>query len=309
MTISDRKEKAMFNIFDFIDSPDIREMHKNTVFAPSEQAVIIYHNLSQSVEDKILALKFLVNNFSEEEFHSERIAQFRHKSYKNTSLRKIVNNIADTWKKALDLRYNNDGTVFLAEISNPDNTSCTQKYFSDYDSAFKFICSHKSLTPQRIEITRTPVNMDFQDYASFFFTKDFILYSMDIYPGDDYFYNFAISIPIPFKAGDILKVDYPFQNTIYGVIHDENLISKNKYNDNMNKRLEIYDRKNNRFGSHNINSLHLQKVSPEELPSEHNYLKLMSDIIRQKLDPMDFISYYSKGRMDQFADSYNYLWD
>lgn len=306
----------MFNILDFIDSPDIRELNKNTVFSPSEQAVIIYHSYERSAEDKISALRFLADNFSEDEFQTERITQFRRKFYYYNNLRNIVSDIADTWQNALNLRYDNNGVVFLAEISDSDHNTIAKKYFSDYSSAFEFISANKTDAPGFIEITRTPVNMDFHGYASYSFSKDMVLYEVDPYEGDyqiplsEYFMDFTIQMPLPFRTGDILKVVHPYSEPVYGVLdstYDEKL--KRNPDADMHLRLEKYVRDEDFFSWSHVNYLHLQKVSPDELQPEHNYLKLMSDLRRNKLDFMDFLSLYSNGEMDKVADTYDYMWE
>lgn len=63
----------MFNILDFIDSPDIREYNKNTRFTPAEQAILIGQSEETTVEEKLSAWQELVDVYSTEEFQVESI--------------------------------------------------------------------------------------------------------------------------------------------------------------------------------------------------------------------------------------------
>lgn len=51
------------NILDFIDSPDIREFHKNTTFAPEEQAVLVVNSETHTIEEKMAALEYLLEAY------------------------------------------------------------------------------------------------------------------------------------------------------------------------------------------------------------------------------------------------------
>ena len=57
----------MLNILDYIDSKDIREYNRNTKFTPFEKAYLIY-NCKRPLEEKISALKELLNTYTEEDF-------------------------------------------------------------------------------------------------------------------------------------------------------------------------------------------------------------------------------------------------
>ena len=49
-----------FNILDFIDSEDIREHNKETLFSPTQKAFLIRHSQKQSIENKIKAMESLL---------------------------------------------------------------------------------------------------------------------------------------------------------------------------------------------------------------------------------------------------------
>lgn len=51
------------NILDFIDSQDIQEFHKNTTFAPEEQAVLVVNSETHTIEEKMAALEYLLEAY------------------------------------------------------------------------------------------------------------------------------------------------------------------------------------------------------------------------------------------------------
>lgn len=300
----------MMNILDFIDSPDIREHNINTIFTPSEQAVIIYNSYKKSVEEKISALRFLVNNYNEDEFQQECINELQCEDISTINFRDIVSDTANTWQNALNLRYDNNEAVFLVEITNRYTNNEIKKYFSDYNSAYNFITIIPKSIYDCIEIIRIPMNAAYQGYTFYLFNAEMLMYDVQPYfedfenPESESFSKFSIKMPLPFKTGDILKAVRPSMECVYGVLdhtYDGNT-------DNIYLRLEKYIYDNKLFTWERVNYFRLQKVSPEELPQKQNYLKLLSDIRRGKLDCMEFMSIYSLGLTDSFIDSYEYIW-
>lgn len=63
----------MYDLLQFIDSQDIREYNKDTCFTPAEWAVLISKSLKRTVEEKIDALQYLVDHYTDSEFKEETI--------------------------------------------------------------------------------------------------------------------------------------------------------------------------------------------------------------------------------------------
>ena len=53
----------MFNVLDFIDSKSIRDYNKDTEFSPAEQAILISKSRKTTVEEKVNALKELLQAY------------------------------------------------------------------------------------------------------------------------------------------------------------------------------------------------------------------------------------------------------
>ena len=56
------------NILDFIDSEDIREYNKDTLFSPTQKALLIGHSKKQTIEKKIKAMDRLLLEYLDWDF-------------------------------------------------------------------------------------------------------------------------------------------------------------------------------------------------------------------------------------------------
>ncbi len=56
-------------VLEFIDSPDVREFHKNTVFTPAQKVVLVMRSGKKTVDEKIEMLEYLLETYSETEFN------------------------------------------------------------------------------------------------------------------------------------------------------------------------------------------------------------------------------------------------
>ena len=103
----------MFDILDFIDSPDIREYHKNTYFTPAE-AVLITMSERRTLEEKEVALQELADTYREVEFHTESVWTNRHSE--QASFRHIVLDTIKRWNGLLEERSDAENVVYTARV-------------------------------------------------------------------------------------------------------------------------------------------------------------------------------------------------
>lgn len=97
----------MLNILDYIDSKDIREYNLNTKFTPFEKAYLIY-NCKKPLEEKISALKELLNTHTEEDFgeiNKENRFIFDYDKNIKRSRKSAVENTVNWYQSLLDKRY------------------------------------------------------------------------------------------------------------------------------------------------------------------------------------------------------------
>lgn len=240
-------KKRMFNILDFIDSPDIREYNKNTEFTPAEQAILITQSCGTTLEEKINALQELVDTYDAEGFQTDSILCSRGDEEKIKFRQIVISEIQD-WKKALEVREDSEHVVFIAcykyteESRYDDNVS----YFSTYKLAYEYLQARKQ------------EDLDDPDYAkeeSFAYIKRMFLDCEASYDDAYYFDNqlrliqvlpavyrgndpevqemgiedFYMHVPLPFKKGDYIKVKNPFWETVYGVMSHDSPTKENDF--------------------------------------------------------------------------------
>lgn len=101
------------NIYDFIDSKDIREHNSKleTPFTVLTQAALIYHSRLKSVEEKLSAWHELLNTATELQF---KFIVPPSRGVINRSNRELVENIVRIYESALDRVDHNENNIFEA---------------------------------------------------------------------------------------------------------------------------------------------------------------------------------------------------
>ena len=92
-------------------------------------------------------------------------------------------------------------------------------------------------------------------------------------------------IPVPFKAGDIVKCVSPYHETYYGVFPYDWEEPKNKYGISMYASLDTYYAKEKLFEiTDDTLVLELSKCKHDELPEDQRILKVISAVRKGELD-------------------------
>lgn len=132
----------MFNILDFIDSPDIREYNKNTLFTPAEQAILIAHSEETTVEEKLAAWQELVDNYSREEFGLDSVRinyRFHAKDFRQV----VIDNI-HIWRELLAATKKKENVVYQAVFGEREHDGDgRENFFSNFDLAYRSIVEDK----------------------------------------------------------------------------------------------------------------------------------------------------------------------
>lgn len=292
----------MYDLLKFIDSPDIREFNKDTVFTPAEQAVLVSMSYKTTVEEKIEALQYLADNYTEEEFHKDSIKCGRASGDDGVRIRDVVLETIRVWKYALDARFHNDNFIYLAEIYEREHWggNSIYSYFSDYDKAYKYLVKTKKYYTDEIErdydepiilygmIRRVRLDADDTwDHEHYLFDHDMRLVSLTNNEdrGDiPYLINeYLAFVPLPFKKGDLVRVESLTRPTYYGVVSHDWERSEDIDCIVMWISLDICNRKSKDLDHTDGTGdcvLSFSLCSYEELPEDEKMLKLISDIRR-----------------------------
>ena len=133
----------MFNILDFLDSPDIREYNRETKFTPAEQAVLVAMSFRKTMDEKISALKELADAYREDEFQKESVETGLY-CMDEIEFRKLVLDTVKWWEWLLEERYHSENMVYMAEFKEKEiRSDGDELFFSTYDKAYEYIMAEK----------------------------------------------------------------------------------------------------------------------------------------------------------------------
>ena len=283
----------MFDIYNFIDSKDIREYNRRiaTKFTPMEQAVLISNSAQTTVEEKLTAWHKLLDMYNEDDFSvigfpveggMYNIDILAESSYYQTFL-----TTENGYENALRLQSNVSNVVFKLYINGLESNECI---FTTYKKAYEYMSNylHDTSSKQKLEICAIPIdNADIGRINHFIFDSKGRL--TEICPdnngrcGLDMVY---IYVPLPFIKGDILR--YVNREDDYLIV---NSTPDRKYfehaRDSSDMCITAYcisydgDSFYNDFDHYNI--FDLEKCTEDDLPTESKYLflKLRESILNK----------------------------
>lgn len=300
------------NILEFIDSPVIREFHKNTVFAPEEQAVLIVNSDKRTIEEKIPALEYLLETYPD--YDAPLYGDGWGKNF-----RELTQNTLKKWKALLAARYKQTGYVYMAELLEKNTAFCHTGYgnlYTDYDKAYDFLQKEKQEYLDDEDDTETyglikriklnpEEDQDAYRHGEYYFNNENKLVRVDGFLDEleevtlwDELENASFFLELPFKAGDIIKVKSLCNPTYYGVFTGRWKRSSYPGAIEMICSLDIYNSDRDLFGyTDNTPILGMSLCKEEDLPEEDVPLKLLRQVYTGELDICSMLMYYGKKEM------------
>lgn len=305
------------NILDFIDSEDIREYNKDTLFSPTQKALLIGHSKKQTIEKKIKAMDRLLLEYLDWDF------PYIDADDKKQSFRKVITEEVKEWKEVLEKRYDNKDAVYIARLSEVEFLSSDDgnpRFFSNYAKAYESLVLAKKKYLDDLdlkdvqtlgEIIRITVDAGNASYGyderHYLFDTDMRL--IDVYRRcheDNRLVNgmdaYRCYIPVPFKAGDIVKCVSPYHETYYGVFPYDWKEPENRYGITMYVSLDTYYAKEKLFEiTDETPVLELSKCRDDELPEEQRTLKVISAVRKGNLDFYTVLNQMSFHKLDDLV--------
>lgn len=305
------------NILDFIDSEDIREYNKDTLFSPTQKALLIGHSKKQTIEKKIKAMDRLLLEYLDWDF------PYIDADDKKQSFRKVITEEVKEWKEVLEKRYDNKEAVYIARLSEVEFLSSDDgnpRFFSNYAKAYESLVLAKKKYLDDLdlkdvqtlgEIIRITVDAGNASYGyderHYLFDTDMRL--IDVYRKcheDNCLVNgmdaYRCYIPVPFKAGDIVKCVSPYHETYYGVFPYDWKEPENRYGITMYVSLDTYYAKEKLFEiTDETPVLELSKCRDDELPEEQRTLKVISAVRKGNLDFYTVLNQMSFHKLDDLV--------
>lgn len=239
----------MFNIFEFIDSKDIREYHekKHTRFSYDEMAVLVNESRFKNIHDKMKALSELISYLSDD-YNKSTISTSL--LYSNHSFKKTVANTIDLYKKALNCL--NIVGIYTVKIYDRYNRISYEyeNIFTEYKYAIEFLTKCFAdinitnpdhvyayifrMSPNYMNFDRPPITA--------YYMVDANLNIFDVsmqgvaYPTLN---DYSIWIDLPFKSGDIVENIYGKEKYVYDSWEPYTFDGGLLYNKDMN--LQLYN--------------------------------------------------------------------
>ena len=314
-----RNKGSMYNFLEFIDSPDIRNFNKDTLFTPAEQAVLIAKSRKRTVEEKIDALQYLADRYSEEEFQKDvcKVGNY----YEKTAgkFRDCIIKTITVWKEILQDRNKSDGYVYAAHINEKDfvrDELSEYCFFFSYEKAFEFIQREKKSYLDDEDLKRVEtfgkiyrLKVDevygrYNPYDEFFFDSDMRLVDIWRYPPvtrDTELEEYNVFVPLPFEVGDIVKVHSSLWADYYGVISHNRSYRTSLLT--MLTSIDVYDEKSGKFDyTDDTDILEMEFCTEEELPEDQKVLKVIRDIRKGDMDFYTLLYSYGQNELDRLID-------
>lgn len=301
----------MFNILDFIDSPDIREFNKNTQFTPAEQVILITRSCGTTLDEKISALQEIVDNNTEETYQTDSI-KIGWSCYDECNFSKMISKTLEIWKNILTKCKEAKNVVYILhfeekEYCKPPYEGYSLNYYSTYDLAYQAMLKEKQKYLED-EDTETFAGIRClyidspDDYDEFLFDNDLRL--IKVYLSNHIKEEYGLideieetcymHVPLPFKKGDLIKVYNPFYPTQYGVrsydsiTKDKNIHFINDSGDgsDMITSIDVYnERYIHKFHyTDDTPILDMQLCKEEDLPEGEKMLLDMREVILGELN-------------------------
>ena len=231
----------VMDYIDFIDSKDIRDFNRETLFSPAELAILVITSMHTSVDMKIKALNNLIDVYGTELDDVSRMSNggcnaLDDKTGFYCEIRKYVDNL----EKAISEKGRTwfEKPLYIASLMEVDFNQRfsspwdDEVYFETYDDAYLYLKQQKEeyLTDEDLKSVKTSARIKVVELSSpdrqydsglFMFDNEMELCYICLPCGVQQFSideAFYIHVPSPFKEGTVVKWNSVFYKPMYGVI-------------------------------------------------------------------------------------------
>lgn len=237
---------GIYNILDFMDSPDVRDYHKNTEFTPAQQAVLIARSEKATVEEKIKALESILRKYTVHELKSDTVHDSCGRKTESHRFQQVLIKNIEIWEEILQLGEKDTGAVYAAQLVEKDDFRSERilygfRFYSCCKNAYQHLLeekqnyikdSHLTNVETFGEIYRIPLDDTERDYTDsdiFKFDNDMrlvrVLGSSKRCSIEDesvgLLEEYGFYIPLPFQKGDKVKAESPFYQTQTGIFSND----------------------------------------------------------------------------------------
>ena len=308
----------MHNFLEFIDSPDIREYNHDTEFTPAQLAVLVSRSQKKTIEEKIEALEYLVAYYPAKTFSGIVLEYDEGEQETGNSIKEMVVRTIEEWKKILADRFMDHAYIYAAILNEKDHIQydlLDYHFFSNYEKAYEELMSQKQyyLMDEDLrnvelcgEILRIKLDHHSENFRTdcdrYWFDNELKMIQISGASrviGDDMegtgsiITDYIFYLPLPFREGDIVKVESPFHETFYGVFPKDWEKPERSSLLRMQVSLEQYDAKDKSFWYTDDTEILELSLCTEGLPEKEKVLKTISDVRKGKLDFFNLLHRYN----------------
>lgn len=308
----------MYDFLEFIDSPDIREYNHDTEFTAAQLAVLVSRSQKKTIEEKIEALEYLVAYYPAETFSGIVPEYDEGEQETGNSIKEMVVRTIEEWKKILADRFMDHGYIYAAILNEKDHIQydlLDYHFFSNYEKAYEELISQKQyyLVDEDLrnvelcgEILRIKLDHHSENFRTdcdrYWFDNELKMIQISGESrviGDDMegtgsiITDYIFYMPLPFREGDIVKVESPFHETFYGVFPKDWEKPERSSFLRMQVSLDQYDAKDKSFWYTDDTEILELSLCTEGLPEKEKVLKTISDVRKGKLDFFNLLYRYN----------------
>lgn len=220
------------NILRFIDSQTIRDHVKEDTFTAGEWAVLISKS-SQSIDEKIEALRKIAMYYGDKRYCPKPDCPAKECIKRNILLSDLIGRTIEFWKRILDKRDDAENVIFAAmhiEEGHDRDSVMSYRYFTNYGAAYRYIKEEKQryLDDEHLKEVVTygkilRISLDNYDKCvteRYYFDGNLELNRVSAEDAPSWsdasetiLTNCFVYVPLPFKEGDKVKVDYGCEGT------------------------------------------------------------------------------------------------
>ncbi len=285
---------------------------------------MVSRSMKRSVEEKIEALQYLANRYTADEFKEETIWPLYGDERDLSSFREVVIETVRIWKEALEARFETEGTVFETSLCEQECSGQRKncQYFSSYEKAWEYLLKEKQeyLDDEDLKYVKTFASIERiklddtegSDGKSYLFDNEMRMVNISVdcdraFAGRGEFTladEYLVYVPLPFRNGDIIKMDFPHVEVHYGIFSGEWKKPEEPWRIHMFASLEMYIEERADFDYTDGDPywddvLGFSFCTDEELPENEQVLKLIRAVRKGEMDFYTLLHKFGRGELKQ----------
>ena len=285
----------MQEILKFVDSKDVRDYNKEHVFTIAEQAVLAAVSEKRTLKEKVGFLELLAKH-PEEEFQQGSSMIGNYEPGKDKPFLQIVMEQIEEWGKLLSGQECKRGMCYIPILKRKNGEGGWNEQWKERFSSYREARECLIMQKQRIgcrdifgeiyQIRKGGKSWEKEGMLTACYCLDEelrLIDAWDIAPKEKRLRDFRVYVLSPFKPGEIVKMESPFHETVYGVLPYDHREPIGRNDVTFYLRLYTYEKQENQMDFQDSgNLLRMIRCSEAELPAEQTPLRYLQSIGKEE---------------------------